>query len=403
MAVLDDLKVSRAPAAGLVAIGLFWGAFAGWLPEIKRQAAVSDAEFGALMMLSALGGMTAMMLAPRLRARFGYGLLPISGVMVGLVALLPPLIGSNFQLGLVLLVLGMSMSFCDILSNIRISEIEARVGHSLMNLNHALFSLALALSAGLMGVARHAGIAHFASAAIVSVAILLLVPLMRRRRPATVGVDDDEDDNLQAAPAPWTVVLPGAAILWLCFLAENSTESWGAIHIERTLGVEGGLGAFGPAMFALAMGLARLAGQWLAVLLGEVRLIAVSVFFAAIGAIMLAMATGLGVALSGAAALGLGVAVVVPTANSLIGRTVPPEQRASAIARAWMIGFTGFFIGPPFMGMISQTMSLRMAFGLIAVLVLAMLPCLWLIARRLRRQELQSTARAAKARPVLPK
>lgn len=383
MSFAQDLRLSRAPAAGLVAIGLFWGAFAGWLPDIKLRAGVSDAEFGLLMMLSALGGMTSMALAPRLRARFGYGLLPLSGIAVALVVLLPPFIGSSLQLGAVLLLVGMSMSFCDILSNIRISEIEARVGHSLMNLNHALFSLALALSAALMGVARQAGIPHIAATMVLALILLLLVPLMRRRRAVT-ALPEDDDDNLGAVPAPWLIVLPGAAILWLSFLAENSTESWGAIHIERTLGVEGGIGAYGPAMFALAMGIARLAGQWLAVMLGEVRLIAVSVFFAAAGAILLAVAQGIGVALTGAAALGLGVAVVVPTANSLIGRTVPNDQRASAIARAWMIGFTGFFIGPPIMGIVSQTMSLRMAFGLIAVLVLAMLPCLWLLARRLR-------------------
>lgn len=387
MGFLGDLRDSRAPAAGLVAIGLFWGAFAGWLPDIKSRAGVSDAEFGALMMLSAVGGMTAMSVAPRLRRHFGHGLLPASGLAVALVALFPAMIGSRVELGLVLLLLGMTMSFCDILANIRISEIEARVGHSLMNLNHALFSFALALSAGLMGVARQVGIPHLVTVIVVALAILALVPLMRRRRPRLA---EHEDDTAKVGiAAPWLIVLPGAAILWLCFLAENGTESWAAIHIERTLGAEGGLGAFGPAMFALSMGIARMAGQWLAVVLGEVRLIALSVIFATIGALLLAFAPGLGMALLGAAALGLGVAVVVPTANSLIGRTVPDSQRASAIARAWMIGFTGFFIGPPIMGLVSENLGLRVAFGLIAVLVAAILPCLWLLARRLRAPALQ--------------
>lgn len=388
MGFVSDLRQSRAPAAGLVAIGLFWGAFAGWLPDIKSRAGVSDAEFGALMMLSAVGGMTAMSLAPRLRRYFGHGLLPASGLAVAVVALFPALIGSRFELGLVLLLLGMTMSFCDILSNIRISEIEARVGYSLMNLNHALFSFALALSAGLMGVARQVGIPHWVTVIVVSLAILALVPLMRRRRPRLPGAEDDA--SKLGIAAPWLIVLPGAAILWLCFLAENGTESWAAIHIERTLGAEGGLGAFGPAMFALSMGIARMAGQWLAVVLGEVRLIAVSVIFATIGALLLAFAPGLGLALVGAAALGLGVAVVVPTANSLIGRTVPDSQRASAIARAWMIGFTGFFIGPPIMGLVSENLGLRVAFGLIAVLVAAILPCLWLLAQRLRAPAVQA-------------
>ena len=96
------------------------------------------------------------------------------------------------------------------------------------------------------------------------------------------------------------------------------------------------------------------------------------------------MAQGLGVAIAGAAALGLGVAVVVPTANTLIARTVPAHRRASAISRAWMVGFTGFFIGPPVMGLVSQAGGLRIAFGLIAVMVALILPCLWALTRRLR-------------------
>lgn len=385
MGFSTDLRASRAPAAALVAIGLFWGSFAAWLPDIKARAGVSDAEFGALMMLSACGGMIAMSLAPRLKARFGPNLLAASAIPVAVVAVLPALIGSKWELGLVLIGVGMSMSLCDILANIRLSEIEARVGHSLMNLNHALFSLALALSAALMGFARRAEIPHLATTMILGAAILALVPLMRRRNPATGMAEDDHATG--GLPAPWLLVLPGAAILWLSFMAENGTESWAAIHIERTLGAEGGLGAFGPAMFGLAMGIARLAGQWLAVKLGEVRLIAVSVILATIGGLLLAFAPGLGLALTGAAALGLGVAVVVPTANSLIGRTVPDLQRASAIARAWMLGFTGFFIGPPVMGFVSQNFGLRVAFALVALMVALMLPCLWVLARRLRAVE----------------
>lgn len=203
----------------------------------------------------------------------------------------------------------------------------------------------------------------------------------RRLRPGQPGGDPDEPMGL---PAPWIIVLPGALMLMLCFMAENSAEAWGAIHIERTIGLADGLGAFGPAMFGFAMGAARLGGQGLVRRMGEVRLIALSVIIAAIGALALAFAPGLTVALLGAGALGLGLAVVVPSANSLIARTVPGSHRASAISRAWTVGFTGFFIGPPLIGFISQSLSLRVAFALIAVMIVAILPCLAALARNQR-------------------
>ncbi|MDO5705334.1 MAG: MFS transporter, partial [Paracoccus sp. (in: a-proteobacteria)] len=331
---------------------------------------------------SAAGGMMSMALAPRLLARFGPGLLPVSAALVGLASLLPGAVGSWAGLALMLVAVGATMSLCDILSNIRIADAEAEAGRSLQNLNHAMYSLALAGSASVMGLLRGAGWAH--QAALIPVALVILIcALAMATAPAPAHAAGDADRG-PVIPAPWLIVMPGAMILWLSFMAENGTETWGALHIERTLGAAGGMGAAGPAMFALAMGIARLAGQVLTRVLGEVRLIAVSVVLAFAGAVLLALAPGLGLAISGAAALGLGVAVVVPTANTLIARTVPASQRASAISRAWMIGFTGFFIGPPIMGFVSEAGGLRLAFGLIAAMVALMLPCLWALSRRVR-------------------
>ncbi|MDO5630297.1 MAG: MFS transporter [Paracoccus sp. (in: a-proteobacteria)] len=382
MGILHELRISRVPVMGLIAIGLFWGSIAAWLPEIKARAGVIDAQFGALMMLSAAGGMTAMAVAPRLLARCGPVILPISAALVALVSLLPAAVGSWAGLAAMLLATGATMSLCDILANIRIAEAEAQVGRSLQNLNHAMYSLALAASAAVMGLLRGAGWTH--GTAVIPVALLIAACTAVMATAPTPPREIPEHLNAPQIPAPWLVILPGALILWLSFLTENGTETWGALHIERTLGASGGVGAAGPAIFALAMGLARLAGQALTRILGEVRLIALSVAMALTGAVLLTLAPGLGLAITGAAALGLGVAVVVPTTNTLIARTVPAHQRASAISRAWLIGFTGFFIGPPLMGLVSQAGGLRLAFGAIAALIALMLPCLWALSQRLR-------------------
>ena len=382
MGYAHDLCLTRRPAAGLAAIGIFWGSFAAWMPDIKQRAGVSDAEFGLIMMLAAAGGMTAMLMVPHLRRRFDPKVLPASGLALALTALAPALVQSAAGLAISLVLIGAAMSLCDILSNIRISDIEAREGRSLMNLNHGIYSLVMAASAALMGVFRASGMPYIWATAFVVAAVLALSVIMRGARPLRNQPDEAAEHGGSAAP--WLVILPGAAILWLSFVVENSVESWAAIHIERTLDVAGGFGSFGLAMFGLAMGLARLAGQELTRHLGEVRLIVVSLCLAAIGAFALALAPVIGLAIFGAAAAGGGVAVVVPTANSLIARTVPASQRASAISRSWLMGFTGFFIGPPIMGIVSQELGLRTAFFVLALAVLMMLPFLWSLSRRVR-------------------
>lgn len=371
MQLIAVARSSRAAGAGLAAIGIFWGGFAACLPEYKVRAGVDDAGLGALLLLAAVGGMTAMALAPRVQARLGGAVLPVLAAGVVLAALGPLLIASPASLGAVLMVMGLAMAALDIAANVRISVDEAATGLPLMNFNHALFSFGFAGAAALTGLARRAGagpeLIAPALAGVLAVFALLMIEPSRRPVPPAPAHD--------SAPAsPWRAILPAALILFAAFVAENATETWSALHIERTLGGPAGEGAFGPAMLGLTMGIGRLSGQMLASRLGEARLVAFSAALGMAGALVVALAPVQWVAVLGVALIGLGCAVVVPSANSLLGRAVRADQRAFAISRAWLLGFTGFFIGPVAMGLIAQGAGLRWSFAAIVLVLSLILP-----------------------------
>jgi hypothetical protein len=371
MQLIAVARSSRAAGAGLAAIGIFWGGFAACLPEYKARAGVDDAGLGALLLLAAVGGMTAMALAPRVQARLGGAVLPVLAAGVVLAALGPLLIASPASLGAVLLVMGLAMAALDIAANVRISVDEAATGLPLMNFNHALFSFGFAGAAALTGLARRAGAGPelIAPALAGVLAVFALLMIERSRRPVPPAPAHD------SAPAsPWRAILPAALILFAAFVAENATETWSALHIERTLGGPAGEGAFGPAMLGLTMGIGRLSGQMLASRLGEARLVAFSAALGMAGALVVALAPVQWVAVLGVALIGLGCAVVVPSANSLLGRAVRADQRAFAISRAWLLGFTGFFIGPVAMGLIAQGAGLRWSFAAIVLVLSLILP-----------------------------
>lgn len=371
MQLIAVARSSRAAGAGLAAIGIFWGGFAACLPEYKVRAGVDDAGLGALLLLAAVGGMTAMALAPRVQARLGGAVLPVLAAGVVLAALGPLLIASPASLGAVLMVMGLAMAALDIAANVRISVDEAATGLPLMNFNHALFSFGFAGAAALTGLARRAGAGPelIAPALAGALAVFALLMIERSRRPVPPAPAHD------SAPAsPWRAILPAALILFAAFVAENATETWSALHIERTLGGPAGEGAFGPAMLGLTMGIGRLSGQILASRLGEARLVAFSAALGMAGALVVALAPVQWVAVLGVALIGLGCAVVVPSANSLLGRAVRADQRAFAISRAWLLGFTGFFIGPVAMGLIAQGAGLRWSFAAIVLVLSLILP-----------------------------
>jgi predicted MFS family arabinose efflux permease len=379
MAFLAELAASRATGAGLASVGIFWGGFAAYLPDYKAAAGASDAEMGLVLILSAAGGMAAMAASPRIMVALGRAMLPAAGALVAVAAFLPLLAGDIISLGLVLLAMGATMSTLDIASNVRISEREARDGLHLMNLNHALFSFSFGASAFGCGLARKAGLGPEFVAPVLFLVLLLLAAVMAERADATPPA---ATTGGEAAASPWGAILPAAAILFAAFVSENATESWSALYIERTLGGPAGEGSFGPAMLGLTMGIGRLSGQFLAARLGEARLVAGSALLGVAGALVVALAPAPAVAVVGVALIGLGVAVVVPSANSLLGRAVAPEQRAYAISRSWMIGFTGFFLGPVGMGLIAETVGLRWSFAAVAVAMALILPGLTRLSRR---------------------
>lgn len=84
MAFLTAVRVSRAPIAGLAGVGVFWGAFAAYVPDIKAALGASDSSWGTVMVGSALGGMLAMYMAPRFIAALGRVVLPVAGVILAL-------------------------------------------------------------------------------------------------------------------------------------------------------------------------------------------------------------------------------------------------------------------------------------------------------------------------------
>lgn len=372
--------LSRQPTLALFALGLFWGAFAGWLPAVKAAAGVSDATMGLTLLGAALGNIVTMASYPLLARRFGAVLLPGSAVLLAVVTVAQlTASGGPWVLFASILAMGLTMACVDVTANVQISVLEARHRRPLMNLAHGLFSLGFALSAAVAGLARINEVPQVVVVVILALVLLGMASQMRGESgagDAAAGVDGDGP-----ARTPWLVLLPAGLILFCSYISENATETWSALHIERTLNAPPGEGAFGPAMMGLTMAVGRLSGQAAAARWGEARLIAVSTLIGVAGALTLAAAPSRGVAILGVAMIGAGVAVVVPSATAMLGARVSDANRSLAISRAMMIGFTGFFVGPVVMGWVAEAASLRIGFVAVAGVIATILVGLALLLR----------------------
>ena len=382
MKLVSDILTLRAPIGGLALVGIFWGGFAALMPDIKAIAGASDGQFGLIMMLSAAGSMIAMFMAPRLYQRAGPRTLTLVGAVLCVALLLPIWAINLMALSVVVFVMGASVGMMDITSNIRVSSIESHQGKSLMNLSHAMFSFSFGLTAIFVAYMREGGHGPVQILPILAGVGVVLV-LLTLEAPGKWQSPDPtpEGANATLSGVHLTVSLLAAVVLFSSFVGENATEAWSALHIERTLGAEVGHGSFGPAVLGLVMGATRFLGHLIGDRIGERPLIIGSAVLGVIGALVIAAAWSPEIVLWGVAVVAVGMAVIVPSANTVLGRRVPGHLRPLALSRAWMFGMTGFFVGPSVMGLVAEGFGLRVAYVVIALIIAATIPAVVAIGR----------------------
>ena len=369
MGFLADLRIARAPAASFMALGLFWGSFAASVPDVKATAGLTDAGLGLALLCATLGAVAAMWLAPVLERRLGARALGVITGIAALGALLPGLAGSPLAFTAAMVAACAGYGLLDVAMNARVSALEADADRSLMNLAHASYSLIYACAAIAAGIARQAGAEPFAIFATVAV-LTLVAAIYVTRQPAPAPAEDTgETGNESALPLP--LILTGGAIICLAFLAEQGTEGWSALHLERSHGAGAAAGALGPALLGLTMGIGRLFGQAATRFVREAVLIRAAAILAALGAALAANAPSLALSYVGFTAMGLGLSLIVPTVFAWAGRRIRARDRALMVSRLSVVGYAGFFAGPPLMGFLAQAYGLQVSFSALALLILA--------------------------------
>ncbi len=367
MRAWSTLVLARPALAAFAAMGVVWGTFAAVLPDLKTMLDVDEGELGRLMFMAPIAGVLAMLAAPRLGAAMGRGALTVAAVLMALAIMLPGQASSVWLFPFALMACGAATGLTDVLMNARVTTMEHARGLPLMNLCHAAYSFGYAGGAVMTGILRQQGWPP-GDVTTTMAGVTLVIALMTLEKDGTIhGLRAPKDKALAALG--WVPVIGGGIVL-IAFLTENAAENWSALHIEKTLGGSPVLGSLGPAAMAVTMGIARLIGQGLAHRVRPGILLAGGAVVSACGALVAAAAISPAMAYVGFIVMGVGSALIAPTAFSLVGTLSAPGARARAVARATLLGYFGYFFGPPILGFIACAFGLRMAFVFAAGMLL---------------------------------
>ena len=352
-------------------IGFFIAGFgiAAWAPLVpyaKARAGLDEGTLGFLLLCLGVGSIIAMPVAGILASRFGCRRVMAGGTLLICLALpLLATVSSTPLLIAALFMFGAGLGGVDSTVNLQAVIVERASGKTMMSGFHGLFSLGGI--AGAAGVSALLGLGMSPLGAMLVVIVFLLLALLKA---APHMLPYGSESAGPAFAVPHGVVLFIGSLCFIVFLAEGAVLDWSAVFLTSERSLDAAYAGLGYAAFALTMTVGRLTGDAIVHRLGAKRVIIVGGVTAAAGLLLATLAPAWEAALVGYALVGAGCSNIVPVLYTAVGKQkVMPES--IAVPAITTLGYAGILAGPAVIGFIAHGSSLSIAFGLIALLLLA--------------------------------
>lgn len=345
--------------------GAMIGTWVAHIPWIQDHLGISKATLGLCLFCMAAGALVSMPLTGHLvDRRSSASVTRWLTLVFCLMAPLPLLATSPYMLGAILFIFGACNGAMDVSMNAHGVAIQERLRRPVMSSFHGGWSVGGFAAAGVVAIATAGAIDPRVESLIAGVCLLLLsLWVTRRLGPASTHSSGAHGLALPARP----VILIGG----LCFLVmvtESAIADWSGIYLRHSTGANPAAAALAFTAFSLGMAVARLGGDAVNARVGAVRLLRVGTAVVAIvlGGVLLIGETI--PAIIGFALCGLGIANAVPLLFSAAGRIDPPGP---SLAAAFTLGYTGFVVGPPIIGALSDQIGLPQTLALLVVALVA--------------------------------
>lgn len=342
--------------------GAMIGTWVAHIPWLQGHLGISKATLGLCLLCLAAGALVSMPLTGHLIDRRPTATVTRSATLLFcLMPALPLLATSPYMLGAILFVFGASNGAMDVAMNAHGIAIQKELKRPIMSSFHGGWSVGGFAAAGLVAVAAAAGLDPRVESLLVGVALLLLSLWITRR----LGAANAHSSAGHGFALPTRPLILIGALCFLVMLTEGAIGDWSGIYLRQDAGASPAAAAMAFAGFSLGMAIARLGGDVVNARIGAGRLLRAGTALVAIALGSVVLIGEMVPAVIGFALCGLGIANAVPLLFTAAGRIHPPGP---SLAAAFTLGYTGFVVGPPVIGLLSDQIGLSRT---LALLVLA--------------------------------
>jgi MFS family permease len=379
-----------AVAAMFFGNGLVMGSSFSRMPEIRDQVDATPTQLAFALVCVGIGSILGMPFTGQLVNRYSSRTVSWAATALCLAGwAIVPLAGSVPVLALILLVTGLGTGIGDVAMNVQGHLVEQRRSQVLMPYWHGLFSLG-GVAGALAGALAASLALPLAWQLLVVSAVLAAAMWFATKQylpdaglhpaaeqesidepifdePQVIASDRAAISALRRWPISKAEMLLGIMV-FATAVGEGAANDWLALVLVDNRGAPPAVGALTYAGFNLTMTIGRFAGGAIIQRFGRVPVLHVAGTIASAGVAILCLVPSTAIALIAAAAWGLGLSVVFPSAMSAAGEV--PGRGGRAIGVVSTIGYGGFLLGAPLIGFLAHRMPLDRALLSVAVLVL---------------------------------
>ena len=344
--------------------GFGYSSWASRIPSIKEQLHLSEAQFGAVLFAFPIGLMLTMPFTGRLLNKYsGRYCMLLGAVLFNVFLALPGFSAFVWQLVIILLLFGASRNIMNLSMNAQALEVQKLYPKSIMTTFHAVWSLAGFAGAGLGYVMVTQNIAPSYHLLGISVAMMAVIACFY---PLAIHTEPVQEKR-KFFSMPDKNLIKFALICFVSMACENTMYDWSGIYFQNILHASPKLTTAAFVFFMTAVTLGRFFGDYGVMKFGIKQILFYSGIFITLGFLICFLLPFIYPTIFGYVLIGIGVSCVVPLVFSIAGQSKNLSS-GNALTSISTIGYLGFLIVPPMVGFISEILSMKWAFLIMAFL-----------------------------------
>lgn len=355
-----------AVAALFFLLGICFASWASRIPSIQQTLGLSEAALGLVLLAIPVGLLFSIPFSGWFVAKLGSRkVVSVALIFYSLILITIGLAQTKFQLMGCLFLFGFFGNMSNIAINTQAVGVEAIYARSVMASFHGMWSLAGFTAAAIGSVMIGANVVPYRHFIIIALFVLTTIFIAFRY---TLKEDFNKQQKGQKIfVMPDKSLLNLGVIAFCSMICEGAMFDWSGVYFKKVVMAEKVWIGAGYTAFMSTMATGRFVADWFTSKFGVRNTFRISGVLTAAGLMIAVLFPNLVTAIIGFFLVGFGVSSVVPLVYSAAGRS-KVMSAGVAIAAVSTIGFFGFLIGPPLIGMIAGLSSLRISFVVIAAM-----------------------------------